>query len=523
MLIHKWAMHLLNEGPGKPWRVALVSLAAAAALALGVANLAGPSLWHDELVHVFAGKSVADTGVPRLPGGGVYQNAIAYSYILGVFIYMAGDGEIAVRIPSVLFATANVVLLYLLIRRLLGAPTALIAVFFYALSPWSVAWSREARFYTFQATVYLGFLWCVWAALESETRARAIRWGAAAFCLLALGNLISFHSLFYLASVLAYTGCMALYARRWDSREAAVFAGALVSAGLVLCAYFLLLSPFEKSVIFGANAGLGGSQPADLRDYIQSDPWFYAKWIRTNLSSGYIFAMLVGTAAMLVRRNRRSFYAALGWWAPFLVLSFLVGYRRDRFLFFAWPFFIAVFSYGLVVIVRFLAAPKRGRFDRALAILLVLFLARLGVSAARLTGDSIHAAAGAHVTLARRHPQWRKPCSYVREHLTPDTVVLSTTALPVLYYVGRIDEWYPSRALQYETIESGLPGLPFLDDLKTYMAAHPKGFYLAEWRRFSFHARFAPEVAWVEGNMKKLDEASSADVTLYAWGGAGES
>ena len=161
---------------------------------------------------------------------------------------------------------------------------------------------------------------------------------------------------------------------------------------------------------------------------------------------------------------------------------------------------------------------------RMAVLLVLLFTARLGVSGAKLTGDSIETARGAHTTLARRHPQWREPCLYIRAH-GEDAVVVTTTYLPTLYYAGRVDNWYPAAYIGGESLESGMDGLKSLADFQRYVAEHPKGFFVAEWWRFSRNAvikdltdDLAAEVAWVEENLAKVEEASTQDVTLYAWG-----
>jgi hypothetical protein len=161
-------------------------------------------------------------------------------------------------------------------------------------------------------------------------------------------------------------------------------------------------------------------------------------------------------------------------------------------------------------------APARWRV--AVAFPLVLVLGRLALSAAYLTRDSIHTARGADSTLATRHPQWRRPCLYVREHLSDDTAVIATTYIPVFHYVRRVDDWYPSRCIPWEVDETGLPGLRNVPALEAFVAAHPKGYFVAEWWRFDVYPELAPDRTWVQTHMKRVDEASSADVTLYAWG-----
>lgn len=508
-------------------------LAVGAALALGFANLAGPSLWHDELVHVYVGKSVAETGTPRLPSGQLYYNATIYNYILGGFIALFGDAERAVRAPSVLFAGLSVWLTYALARRLLGHTTAVVAAFALALSPWSVAWARQARFYMLQQVFYLVLLGLVWVCLHDRNPRRAA-WGAAGAALAYLGSvLISLHSVLFVAPVAGFAFCVAAYERRWISRWGATAAAAAVLGAATVVLYRLTLPPLDQIAVF---TNVSGGAEHIVKDYTTSSRLFYAHWIQYNLSSGYFYLMLVGSAALLIRGGRRGFFVLLGFWAPFLLLSVAIIYRQDRFMFFTWPFYQMLTAYGLVfgveVVAGAWAAARdiQARGPRPAALLriaagaaILVFGARLAVSTIRLAGDTLETARGAHVTLARRHPQWREPCRQVRERLTPDTVVVTTTFLPVRYYVGRVDNWYPSADMWWEEAESGLPGLRTLEEFQDYVRAHPRGFYLAEWRRFGFIAAhggppYAAAQAWIDEHLVRLEDASSADVTVYAWG-----
>src|SRR5213078_3841336 len=58
-----------------------------------------------------------------------------------------GDAEGMLRLPSAIFGTAAVGMLFLLSRRLFGATAGLVAAGLLALSPFHIAYSQEARAY----------------------------------------------------------------------------------------------------------------------------------------------------------------------------------------------------------------------------------------------------------------------------------------------------------------------------------------------------------------------------------------
>ncbi|MBN2309129.1 MAG: glycosyltransferase family 39 protein, partial [Candidatus Hydrogenedentes bacterium] len=425
------------------WELGVLAGAVILALLLGGLNLGVPSLWHDEAVHVFVAKTIVETGQSRMLSGRPCPSGAAYNYLLAGVMAVFGDSEAAVRFPSVLLAGVCVVLTFVLVRRLLGRGTAAVAAVALAVSPWSVAWSREARFYTLQQALYLAMLLLVWHALTARRGRRAWGWGAGACGAYLAGIATSLHSILFLGPVGAYACAMAAHeirARaRWRSRWAV--AGLLVAGigAATAGGYYVALPQADRDAIF-TSGGLDGTAPEPARDRDRADPLYYPRFFANNLSTGYLFLAGVGFGLMLWKEGRRGLFAALAFLVPICALSYM-GYRRFRFLYFAFPLYTAAFSYALIRLAQFAATARRSRWRMAGAVVLVAFGARLALSTAYLLGDSIEAAGGAHTTLARRHPQWREPCQYVREH-AGDGAILTTTYLPVLYYVGRVDDWY---------------------------------------------------------------------------------
>ncbi len=515
----RWLMRGEAEAlPVARWERVLVLAAMTIALGLGTAHLSAPSLWHDELVHVFVAKNITETLEPRLPSGVFYANAHAYNYLLAGFIAVLGDNEFAVRLPSAIFSALNVLLLYVLVRKLLGRETALMAAFMLAMFPWSVAWSRQARFYTLQQTFYLLMLWLAWRAFTTDRRKQAVRNGAGACLAFVGGMLTSVHSVLFLGPVAAYAAVRALCERQLRSRWVLVCLLAAALGTTAVSLYYLTATPVDRLAVF-EHSGVGGRTPLPHEDPVRSARLYYLHWLNNNLSTGFLLAGLAGSVLLLVNKGHRGLFTFVAFWGPFFALTYLIGYRRARFLFFAYPFLIAAQAYFIVEGIRFMKTWRRSWLRAAVALMLLVFGLRLAWSALLLTGDSLEAARGHDITLARHHPPWRGPCEYVRERLDGDTVVLTTTSLPVLYYVGRVDEWFPSRILWWEADEIGLPGLEDAAALEAFMAQHPKGYFIEHIRRLSmWEAEFAEEIAFVNQHMQLIEEVSGHWVRVYAWG-----
>ena len=484
----------------------LVAVACALALGLGFSHLGGPSLWHDEAVQVMVAKSIAETGRPLLPSGEVHPVAPVYCAVLAAFIVLIGDAESVVRAPSVLFGALNVLLTFLVLRPLLGRAAAIVAAFGLALSPWSLAWSRQARFYALQQTLYLGAMWAAWRFASKDEAKKALAYSSLALVLYVLALGTALHSVIFVGTVAAYAFFMGVYEGRLKSRWTLMCAVLAMAGVLTLAVYALTLPLGDFKAVF-VNSGIGPGLSS-----------FYLAWLDGNLSRGYFLLAMLGFVLMCVREGRRGLFAALAFWAPIAALSCLLAYHRHRFMYFAYPFYVAAYAYAAVQLLRFAATARRSWGRAVLAAIIAVFGARVALSTYRLTRDTLDVARGADTTLATRHPQWRKPCLYVRDHLDAGTVVITTTYMPTLYYVGRDDTWFPSLHLCWEVWETGLEGLKTAEELGPYMAEHPKGYFLAEWFRFLHFDAFKEDRAFVDAHMTRIDEASTGDVYLYAWG-----
>lgn len=505
------------QGAIPRWEWGAGGLLVVLSLSLGLPNLTVPSLWHDELVHVFVAKSIAATGWPALPSGNFYPSSTAYNLLLAFFVGLMGDDAWSVRLPSVLLGGLNTALVYVVCRAWLGRSTALWAAFFFATSPWQVGWARQARLYEFQITSYLLLLWCA-SGYDAHRDIRKAAWcGFGAVVAYVVGLLTSFHSILYIGPPGVVALATVMQTRTLKSRYGWAVVVCTVLGLLTIAGFYFNPNPVDRAAVF--ETGIGGR----LLDQLRTDRYYYFRFLGGNLSQGFFLLALFGSAALLLTRDRKAFWALVGFWVPVLILTYLVGYRRHRFMFFAYPIYIMLYAYGLTRLFQVIREGRRSLVHGLVAVLAVLFLGRLSLSGYALICDSLETAGGADTTLATHHPRWKGPAEWVRAHRTDETI-LASTYLPVQYYVGRVDNWFPNRYTKWEYQESGMVGLGSLDELKTFLREHPRGFYLAEASRFVMWRNYGAlvndlgkEVAWVEANMEFIEEASSEDVHVWRW------
>jgi mannosyltransferase len=130
-----------------------------------------------------------------------------------------GDPTLTIRLPSLVLASATVPLLYLLGRRTVGVPAALVATAVFAISPTAIFYGVEARSYAL-----LMFLVTLSTLLLVEALERPRRLWLGLYALAASLMLYTHYTGIFVA---AAQGAWALWAHRGRARELVVAYGAV--------------------------------------------------------------------------------------------------------------------------------------------------------------------------------------------------------------------------------------------------------------------------------------------------------
>ncbi|MEX2314704.1 MAG: glycosyltransferase family 39 protein, partial [Thermomicrobiales bacterium] len=209
--------------PGVAHYAVLTAIIVAAAV-LRLTALNRQSLWFDEIDIVVRAQQPLGTVLRTFVAEG--ENGPLYNILLALWVRLAGISEIAVRFPSALAGTLAIPLIYLLARRLAGAPTGLLAAGLLAMSPYHVWYSQEAKMYALVVLLALASSACLVEALERD---RTLWWAA-----YAVTTTLLFYT--HVATVLIFAA-QALYVvathRHWRGRER----GWLAAAGVLTLPY----------------------------------------------------------------------------------------------------------------------------------------------------------------------------------------------------------------------------------------------------------------------------------------------
>ena len=172
-----------------PWFAVVITLVGGG---LRVLLLANKGMWLDETFSVWmASQSVGDMlqWVAKID-----QHPPLYYLLLHFWIALNDDSAYHVRLLSVLFSTATIPLIYLIGKRLAGAPLGLAAAVILAFSPFHIFYAQETRMYTllaFNAAV------AIYALVRLLTGSRT-RWNWVVFVLFSAATLYTHNTAVFL-------------------------------------------------------------------------------------------------------------------------------------------------------------------------------------------------------------------------------------------------------------------------------------------------------------------------------------
>jgi len=139
------------------------------AAALRFYKLGEWSFWVDEIFtigHIQAHFSTLETIVRNVPPA---RNWVPLSLLLSSGVLKAlGTSEWSARLAPALIGILSIPALYFLIKRMFRPVTALVAALLFAISPWHLYWSQNARFYTSLLLFYTLSLFAFFVGLERD-------------------------------------------------------------------------------------------------------------------------------------------------------------------------------------------------------------------------------------------------------------------------------------------------------------------------------------------------------------------
>lgn len=517
------------------WALGEVALIAFLALAFRLVHLE-EARHPDSYFHLMAAASWIRDGTLTIGGDVPYDRAYLFTYLVAAFQNLFGGTTFVAGLPAILAGVAWVAVLFIWVRSVAGRGAAWVAGLLFCFDLGSLALAHMVRFYTLHGLVFfLGAIGLYYLVTERPP------WGRAAAAGLAV------IAAFWLAYHLQYT---------------TVIGGIALAVWLVVevspqaFRYFrehrsIALTVLVPLLIAGAVAGFLFLQ-SDLaakywRAFHAVPMWAEARadqlayYVRVLRGSYPVLWGLFPVAAVVAaaRYGRPAIFSIALFAIPFLLHSF-AGFKSDRFLSYAMPFFFATWGFAIVAVLPGLQSVARQAVLRVTRVRLparVLSLATWGLlgvvfASIALTGQLIWRSVYSFVAHNDRppymiQPKWDKAATRLKPVIDSVDVVVISGGAASYYYMEHVHviahSYYASGATEFSLF--GVMGVPAISDpqsLETLVRCHRSGLVAVDGRWGSDWGFSEEMIEVLQANAQPYALPEEWGIRAYTWSHGGD-
>jgi len=328
------------------------------------------SISQDESTMTLFALGVLDKGYPNIQqrtGEFIISTYELVPYPIAASIYLFGKSEMAVRLPSLLFSTMTLLLIFYAASQFHSVRSGLLAALGFAVLPWTVYWGSNG-FYPSQLQFFALLTLLVLHRIFVAEKPSAWQYLAIVVCILC--TYLTWEGSGFLLPVFFVTG-IALTWGRWDWIKPvwAWAAGLLILVGVMAQLTFrtILRAPFT-------SLGIDRSQVSFLEPAFESysfDPSYYVSQLLTAENSFFMVLFLVGLYAL--RKRFDCAYLSMVVLSALVLLTGFLGYYALRYVYFLLPALLIVASITAIEIgdgiVQKVSSDEQLRWSRQLTVL----------------------------------------------------------------------------------------------------------------------------------------------------------
>jgi uncharacterized membrane protein len=320
-----------GEPDTKP-NAALLALAGITAAGLALRLAIPRGIWLDEAISIHQAHLSIHDLFENLQYGD--RHPPLHHLALWLTVKAFGDGELAVRIPSIIAGTLAIPALYLLGRELYDRRTGLVAAAFGAASPMLIWYSQEARMYAF---VELFGLLALWTQLRVIRKPNMGNWAAYILATAALLWSHYFGLLLIGVQQLIWIGVL-IHRRRTGEPIRAIGLGFVYSLA-VLAMQLVPLLVFAHKQFDSTGAALGSPSGTydSLSFYAVISNMAWALWgyhpdtTTELLAAGWPLFLLLSLLLLGRGGSRQTIILAVAAITPIVILIIVALYDRELF------------------------------------------------------------------------------------------------------------------------------------------------------------------------------------------------
>jgi uncharacterized membrane protein len=364
--------------------LAILAGVALAGLALRLAIPRG--IWLDEAISIHQAHLSFHDLFENLQYGD--RHPPLHHVVLWLSVKAFGDGELAVRIPSIVAGTLAIPALYLLGRELYDRRTGLVAAAFGAASPLLIWYSQEARMYAF---VELFGLLALWTQLRAIRNPSMGNWAAYILATAALLWSHYFGLLLIVVQQLIWVGV--LIQRRNKGEPIRAHALGFLYSLAVLAMQLVPLLVFAHKQFDSTGAALGSPSGTydSLSFYAVVSNMVWALWgyhpdtITELLAAGWPLLLLLSLLLLGRGGSRQTNILAIAAITPIVILIGVALYDRELF---EVRYFLVAVPLLFLLIARLVTGWIRQPAAQFAVIGIILFTLLLGLADQQTNDDN---------------------------------------------------------------------------------------------------------------------------------------
>ncbi len=524
-------MSIANVNLRNPYFLAILLLTIFGFI-LRLYDLGSQSFWYDEGYSVNAALSMLEKGAPILPSGQFYSHGLLNTGLIASSIGIFGESEFAARLPSVIFGTLTIPLVFLFARRITGdKKLALITTFLVTFSVLEIAWSRQARMYQQLQFFYILSLYCFYIfAHERSTRYLV---PTIVFTILAALS----HS-FGFSLILIYI----LYYSLLNSKTIFRYARNPISISklVIICASCMLAALIVGEVFFNVFSTVWQERVNYFTEYMN-----YLKETLPVIS--YLAA--AGVIIALRKDYKSSVLLILATIVPLYLICFHIKLLHFRYLYFVLPFLFILFSYTVIYVFDLftkvlitknpthLSKPQMSQ-NRLVNVMTTkqslnfIFFAIIIGLVVHSSGFNFTPRATYYLEPNAPQPDFKQVYTFINDNMSDSDIIIDTwPALGTYYLETTPDYWlafdisgtgnsYCTQDEKARDIYTNTPCLEDLSALKNVTTQNQSGWLIVD--RLAL-TRLSPDITdYIEQNLTYHEAGSSVIrqwfISTYSWG-----
>lgn len=385
---------------------------------LRIYDLGYQSFWYDEGYSVNAALCMLERGLPILPSGHFYTTGLLNTGLIASSMGLFGATEFSARLPSVLFGTLTIPLVFFFVKRIGDKRLALITAFLVTFSVLEIAWSRETRMYQQLQFFYILSLYFFYEFTQKRSTRYLILTILSTICTI-LSHAFGFSLILIYLLYPLLTNIKSI--RKYLNKEFLLNRQTLIFA---LCAIALLVL---GEIFFGIFSSVWGTR---INYFAQ-----YSSYLKQTFPV-ILYLAPVGAIIFLRKDYKPPLLLILAMIIPFYFICFHIKLLSFRYLYLMLPLFFVFFSYALTYLPALI--PK-GKLKSILSPILIVIILGLTVysSGFNFTPQSIY-----YLEPMAPQPNFKQAYNFINENMSDGDIIIDTWPAVGNFYLDNPPDYW---------------------------------------------------------------------------------